>query len=65
MIITAAMTLSYYAITIPFAIFVWEFSEHQFWSYVWQGFLIDLIIAYPVGKVIIYVHSKLKKILTV
>jgi hypothetical protein len=59
------MTIGYYAVTIPFAIFVWEFNEYQFWAYVWQGFLIDLIIAYPIGKMIIYVNSKLKKILSI
>lgn len=65
MIITSIMTIGYYAVTIPFAIFVWEFNEYQFWAYVWQGFLIDLIIAYPIGKMIIYVNSKLKKILSI
>ena len=59
------MTIGYYTVTIPFAVFIWEFTEYQFWSYVWQGFLIDLIIAYPIGKMIIFIHGKIKKILDV
>ena len=61
LIITMIITMAYYSITIPFALFVWEFTEHQFYSYVWQGLLIDLGVAYPVGKFIIYLHPKVKK----
>jgi hypothetical protein len=57
------MTMGYYSITLPFAVFVWEFTEKQFYSYIWQGLLIDLIIAYPIGKLIIWIHPKLKKAL--
>jgi hypothetical protein len=57
------MTMGYYSITLPFAVFVWEFTEKQFYSYIWQGLLIDLIIAYPIGKLIIWIHPKLKKVL--
>ena len=59
-IITLLITSAYYSITIPFALFVWELNEDQFHSYVWQGLLIDLFIAYPIGKSILYIHPKLK-----
>ena len=59
-IITLLITSAYYSITIPFALFVWELSEDQFHSYIWQGLLIDLFVAYPIGKCILYIHPKLK-----
>lgn len=63
LIITLIMTMGYYSVTLPFAVFVWEFTEKQFYSYIWQGLLIDLIIAYPIGKLIIWIHPKLKEAL--
>ena len=63
-IITLIITTAYYAITIPFALFVWDFNEYQFYSYVWQGLLIDLVVAYPIGKCIIFIHPKLKQYLS-
>ena len=62
-IITLLITSAYYTITIPFALFVWELNEHQFHSYVWQGLLIDMFVAYPLGKCLLYIHPKLKIIL--
>ena len=59
-IITLLITSVYYTVTIPFALFVWELNEHQFHSYIWQGLLIDLFVAYPLGKCLLYIHPKLK-----
>ena len=61
LIITIIITAAYYTVTIPFALFVWEFTDKQFYSYVWQGLLIDMFVAYPVGKFVIYLHPKIKK----
>ena len=36
-------------------------KDKQFYSYVWQGLLIDMFVAYPVGKFVIYLHPKIKK----
>jgi len=62
-IITLLVTSAYYTITIPFAVFVWEFTEHQFYSYIWQGLLIDMFVAYPLGKCILYIHPRMKNVL--
>lgn len=62
-IITLLITSAYYTVTIPFALFVWELNEVQFHSYIWQGLLIDLFIAYPIGKCILYVHPRMKNVL--
>ena len=62
-IITLLITSVYYTITIPFALFVWELNEHQFHSYLWQGLLIDLFVAYPLGKCILYIHPRMKNVL--
>ena len=59
-IITFIVTTCYFSITIPWSLFILGLSEEQFYMYLWQGLLIDLIIAYPVGKFLLYIHPKIK-----
>lgn len=59
---TAIMTFAYYPVVIPWLIFVGHMSMENVERYLWQGYLIDLGVAYPIGKLLVRVSPKIKEV---
>jgi len=61
-IITGLMNVVYLNVSIPWMLLVIQITEEQFWTWLWQGFLIDLACAYPAGKLLIWFAPKIKRL---
>lgn len=59
---TGFMTLAYYPVVIPWLLFIVHVSPGQTLQYLWQGFLIDLMVAYPIGKLLIRLSPTIKRV---
>ncbi|MCH6573655.1 MAG: hypothetical protein IH795_00400 [Bacteroidetes bacterium] len=53
----------YSVILTPLFYFSIGLTVDQILSWLWQGFLVDLVIAYPAGKLIIWSISKYRRFL--
>ena len=53
----------YSVILTPLFYFSIGLTVDQILSWLWQGFLVDLVIAYPAGKIIIWSISKYRRFL--
>ena len=53
---------AYLAVTVPWMIFVIKLDGDQFADFVWQSVLVDLIVAYPVTKLILKLKPRIEKI---
>jgi hypothetical protein len=51
----------YSIILAPLFYFSIGLTVDQILIWLWQGFLVDLFVAYPTGKLIIYTRNKLRK----
>lgn len=59
-IFCAFMTCIYYPVVIPWMILVIHIPIEKVTQFLWQGFIIDLIVAYPAGKLLIKLAPKIK-----
>ncbi len=51
----------YSVILTPLFYFSIGLTIDQILTWLWQGFLVDLFVAYPTGKLIIHARNKLRK----
>ena len=49
-------------VTVPWMLFVIKLDGEQFVDFVWQSVLVDLIVAYPVTKLILKLKPRIEKI---
>ena len=61
-IITPIFALGYLAITIPWMLLVIKLDGDQFADFLWQSVLVDLIVAYPLAKLVMKLKPKIERI---
>ena len=61
-IITPMFATAYLAVTVPWMFFVIKLDGEQFTDFIWQSVLVDLIVAYPVTKLILKLKPRIEKI---
>ena len=62
LIITPMFATAYLAVTVPWMLFVIKLDGEQFTDFIWQSVLVDLIVAYPVTKLIMKLKPRIEKI---
>ena len=55
--------ITYAVILTPVFYFSIGLTVDQILAWLWQGFVIDLLVAYPAGKLIIWARSKIGRII--
>ena len=59
LIITSLINTVYFIVIIPWMIFVIGIQGEQFNNWLWQGFIIDLALGYPAGKLVLHFKDKI------
>ena len=59
LIITSLINVVYFVVIIPWAILIIGMEGEQFKTWLWQGFIIDLALGYPAGKLLLYFKSRI------
>ena len=62
LIITPIFACAYLAVTIPWMLYVIKLDGTQFQEWIWESILIDLIVAYPVAKLVMKIKPKIDKL---
>ena len=60
--ITPIFALGYLAVTIPWMLLVIKLDGDQFADFLWQSVLVDLIVAYPIAKLVMKLRPQIDKI---
>ena len=61
-IITPIFACAYLAVTIPWMVFIIGLDSDQFYNFVTQSIMIDLVVAYPVAKLVLKLKPKIDKL---
>ena len=61
-IITPIFAIGYLAVTIPWMLFVIGLDEKQFGDFLWQSVMVDLVVAYPLAKLVMKLKPKIERI---
>jgi len=59
LLITSLINAVYFLVLVPWAFFVIGMQGEQFKMWLWQGFLIDLALGYPAGKLLLHFKDKI------
>ena len=59
LIITSLLNAVYFTVMIPWIILVVGIEGEQFKTWLWQGFIIDLALGYPAGKLLLHFKDKI------
>ena len=59
LLITSVLNLVYFLVLVPWAFYVIGIKGEQFYNWLWQGFIIDLALGYPAGKLLLYFKDKI------
>jgi len=59
LLITSLLNLVYFLVLVPWAFFVIGMQGEQFKTWLWQGFIIDLVLGYPAGKLLLYFKDRI------
>ena len=59
LLITSLINSVYFLVIIPWMIFVIGVQGEQFNNWLWQGFIIDLALGYPAGKLLLYFKDRI------
>ena len=62
LIITPIFALGYLAVTIPWMLFVIGLDAEQFYNFVTQSVMIDLVVAYPIEKLVMRIKPRIEKL---
>ena len=62
LIITPIFALGYLAVTIPWMLFVIGLDAEQFYNFVTQSVMIDLVVAYPIAKLVMRIKPRIEKL---
>ena len=62
LIITPIFALGYLAVTIPWVLFVIGLDADQFYNFVTQSVMIDLVVAYPIAKLVMRIKPRIEKL---
>ena len=61
-IITPIFACAYLTVTIPWMLFVIGLDAEQFFNFVTQSIMIDLVVAYPIAKFVMRIKPKIDKL---
>jgi len=61
-IITPIFACAYLAVTVPWMLFVIGLDAEQFFNFVTQSIMIDLVVAYPIAKLVMRLKPKIDKL---
>jgi len=61
-IITPIFACAYLAVTIPWMLYIIKLDGAQFQEWIWESILIDLIVAYPVAKLVMKIKPKIDRL---
>ena len=59
LLITSLLNAVYFLVLVPWAFFVIGMQGEQFKTWLWQGFIIDLALGYPAGKLLLYFKDRI------
>jgi len=59
LIITSLLNAVYFTVMIPWIILVVGIEGEQFKTWLWQGFIIDLALGYPAGKLLLHFKDRI------
>ena len=59
LLITSLINAVYFLVLVPWAFFVIGIQGEQFYNWLWQGFIIDLALGYPAGKLLLYFKDRI------
>ena len=62
LIITPIFACAYLTVTIPWMLFVIGLDAEQFFNFVTQSIMIDLVVAYPIAKFVMRINPKIDKL---
>ena len=62
LIITPIFACAYLTVTIPWMLFVIGLDAEQFFNFVTQSIIIDLVVAYPIAKFVMRIKPKIDKL---
>ena len=62
LIITPIFAGAYLTVTIPWMLFVIGLDAEQFFNFVTQSIIIDLVVAYPIAKFVMRIKPKIDKL---
>jgi len=62
LIITPIFALGYLLVTIPWMLLVIGLDERQFADFLWQSIVVDLIVAYPLAKLVMKLKPQIDKL---
>ena len=62
LIITPIFAFGYLTVTIPWMLFVIGLDENQFVDFLWQSVMVDLIVAYPLAKLVMRLKPKIERL---
>jgi len=62
LIITPIFACAYLTVTIPWMLFVIGLDAEQFFNFVTQSIIIDLVVAYPIAKLVMRIKPKIDKL---
>ena len=59
LIITSLINVVYFSVMIPWMFFIVGVEGEKFNTWLWQGFIIDLALGYPAGKLLLHFKDKI------
>jgi len=62
LIITPIFALGYLLVTIPWMLLVIGLDERQFADFLWQSIVVDLIVAYPIAKLVMKLKPQIDRL---
>jgi len=62
LIITPIFALGYLLVTIPWMLLVIGLDEQQFTDFLWQSIVVDLIVAYPIAKLVMKLKPQIDRL---
>ena len=62
LIITPIFAIGYLTVTIPWMLFVIGLDSEQFINFVWQSVMVDLVVAYPLAKLVMRLKPRIERI---
>ena len=61
LLITSVLWGLYLSVLLPWMHYIIQMSDEQLWLWLWQGTILEMIVAYPIGKIVLKVGPKITK----
>lgn len=57
--ITSVIWGAYLVVLVPWMYYIIQMPDEKLWQWLWQGTLLEMVVAYPIGKLILKVGPKI------